>query len=242
MLCDTHSERLTGRPQSRGRARGGVPCPLPPSHCSRRCACLALSVPHALRLPSSGRRSLSSDDAPATELTLITRAITEYGHSRGHGHSQLPAVFPPSRCRTRPCTRAARAETHTTLAQTHEPLDSRPLAPAAATCAAINIPSSDKSAGTGTKTTTQTVAVAWSVAALRARLVQSRAAFAPVCCRRARPEHPRCSRHGVGALDFPCSDDGYSGSGDATCTANSGASTSTFVFAGASDGTGCVGE
>ena len=62
-------------------------------------------------------------------------------------------------------------------------------------------------------------------------LVQSLSAFAPVCCHRERLEHhPRCSRHSVGALDFPCSDPGYSGSGDATCTADDGASTSQFVF------------
>jgi hypothetical protein len=71
---------------------------------------------------------------------------------------------------------------------------------------------------------------------LHTRLVRSRATFEPVSCRRARPEHPLCSRHGVGALDFPCSDAGYSGSGDATCTADSGASTSQFVFSGCTGG------
>ena len=102
----------------------------------------------------------------------------------------------------------------------------------AAPCVSIDIANSDKSAGTGTgvSTTTGTVAVTWSAGALHAGLVRSRAAFEPVSCRRERPEHPLCSRHGVGALDVPCSADGYSGDGDAICTADSGASTSQFVF------------
>jgi hypothetical protein len=125
-------------------------------------------------------------------------------------------------------------------------LMARAPVPAAVTCASIDIPNSDKDSGAGgtggTTTTTGTVAVAWSVAALRGCFVRSRAACAPVCGHRERPVHPRCSRHAVGALDFPCSADGYSGSGAATCTANAGATTSAFVFAGASDGSGCVGE
>jgi hypothetical protein len=83
-------------------------------------------------------------------------------------------------------------------------LMARAPVPAAATCASIDIPNSDKSTGTGTGVSTitgGTVAVTWSAGALHARLVRSRAAFAPVCCRRARPERPLCSRHGVGALD-----------------------------------------
>ena len=118
-------------------------------------------------------------------------------------------------------------------------LMARAPVPAAATCASIDIPNSDKSTGTGTGVSTitgGTVAVTWSAGALHARLVRSRAAFAPVCCRRAQPQHPLCSRHDVGALDFPCSDAGYSGSGAAVCTADSGASTSAFVFAGCSGG------
>jgi hypothetical protein len=82
-------------------------------------------------------------------------------------------------------------------------LMARAPVPAAATCDSIDIANSDKSMGTGTgdSTTSGTVAVIWSAGALHARLVRSRAAFAPVCCRRARPERPLCSRHGVGALD-----------------------------------------
>ena len=111
-----------------------------------------------------------------------------------------------------------------------------PPVPAAATCASVNIANSNKSAGTGIKTTTESVAVAWSAGALRASLVRSRSAFAPVCCRRELPLHLRCSWHGVGALDSPCSADGYSSTDTvATCTGETNASTSTFVFAG------CVG-
>ena len=111
-------------------------------------------------------------------------------------------------------------------------LMARAPVPAAANCDSIDIANSDKSMGTGTgdSTTSGTVAVIWSAGALHARLVRSRAAFAPVCCRRARPERPLCSRHGVGALDVPCSADGYSGDGDAVCT------TGAFVFAGCTGG------
>ena len=41
-------------------------------------------------------------------------------------------------------------------------------------------------------------------------------------------------RRSVGGL--PCSDDGYSGSGNAVCTADSGETTSAFVFAGCTGG------
>ena len=102
--------------------------------------------------------------------------------------------------------------------------------PAAATCASVDILNSDRDGGTAVRTTGGTVAVTWSAGALHARLVRSRATFEPICCRGARPEHPLCSRHGVGALDVPCSADGYSGDGDAICTADSGASTAQFVF------------
>ena len=123
-------------------------------------------------------------------------------------------------------------------------LMARAPVPAAATCASIDIPNSDKSTGTGTGVSTitgGTVAVTWSAGALHARLVRSRSAF------RACLLPPRAARASAlltawrRSVGLPCSDDGYSGSGDATCTANPGATTSAFVFAGASDGSGCTG-
>ena len=68
--------------------------------------------------------------------------------------------------------------------------------PAAATCDSILIPNSNKAAGPGTGAGTHggTVAVTWSASVTLRSLMRSRAACAPVCCRRKRPEYPRCSR------------------------------------------------
>jgi len=104
--------------------------------------------------------------------------------------------------------------------------------PAAATCdlSTILISNSNKAAGTGNGTHGGTVAVTWSASVTLRSRMRSRAACAPVCCRRERPEYPRCSRQWFGVLDVPCSDDGYSGNGDAVCT------TGAFVFAGCTGG------
>ena len=66
--------------------------------------------------------------------------------------------------------------------------------PAAATCDSILIPNSNKAAGTGNGTHGGTVAVTWSASVTLRSRMRSRAACAPVCCRRERPEYPRCSR------------------------------------------------
>ena len=152
-----------------GRARGVVPCSLPRVVPAIGPAChpppFVLCPPLPSRcLPQSLNGAPASQTLP-TELTLITRGATECGHRHPSYSSQVDVV--PAHALEPLAPRRTRRSPNP------EPPDARPAVPAAATCATIDIPNSNRDGGTHTSTTGGTVSVTWSVAALHARLCRA---------------------------------------------------------------------